>query len=49
MNRPQESHCDLGLIDDDNTEDLRRTRNAPDSPSKKSSEATDQSPTKEQP
>ncbi|PQM48077.1 hypothetical protein C1Y40_01712 [Mycobacterium talmoniae] len=25
MNRPQESHADLGLVDDDNTEDLRKT------------------------
>lgn len=23
MNRPQEDHADLGLIDDDNTEDMR--------------------------
>jgi hypothetical protein len=23
--RPQVSHADLGLVDDDNTEDLRRT------------------------
>ncbi|CAN5552018.1 hypothetical protein BH11ACT7_BH11ACT7_31220 [soil metagenome] len=28
MLRPQEHHADLGLVDDDNTEDLR-TKNAP--------------------
>ncbi len=28
--RPQADHCDLGLVDDDNTEDLRET--APELP-----------------
>ncbi len=26
LNRPQEWHCDLGLVDDDFTEDLRANR-----------------------
>ena len=26
---PQESHADLGIVDDDATEDLRPTKNAP--------------------
>ena len=27
---PQIDHCDLGLVDDDNTEDLRKSRTAPE-------------------
>lgn len=26
---PQQDHADLGLVDDDDTEDLRPTKNAP--------------------
>lgn len=48
MNRPQESHCDLGLVEDDHTEDLRKTRNAPDHQlAGTRSEATDHTPPKE--
>jgi len=28
--RPQQDHADLGLIDDDNTEDMRKAPVAPD-------------------
>jgi len=26
IRHPQESHCDIGLVDDDRTEDLRRQK-----------------------
>lgn len=29
LHRPQADHADLGIVDDDNTEDLRPTKNAP--------------------